>query len=102
MRLVRFDGASGPSWGRLDGETIQPLSGSVAKGFEETGTPVRTDTTRLLAPVSPTKIVAVGSNYPAHAAEMGKKVPEVPRLFLKPPSALIGPGASILVPPVTE
>jgi 2-keto-4-pentenoate hydratase/2-oxohepta-3-ene-1,7-dioic acid hydratase in catechol pathway len=102
VRLVRFEGAPGPLWGRWDGETIAVLTGSVAQGFQETGERVGTDTARLLAPVAPTKIVAVGSNYPAHAAEMGKKVPEVPRLFLKPPSAVIGPGAPILVPPMTE
>jgi len=73
----------------------------VAEGFREAGAPLRADAVRLMAPVTPTKIVAVGSNYPKHAAEMGKEVPEVPRLFLKPPSALIGPGAPILVPPVT-
>jgi len=47
----------------------------------------------------PSKIVGVGLNYRAHAAEMGKPLPEEPLLFLKPPSALIGPGTAIVRPP---
>jgi len=50
-------------------------------------------------PVSPTKIIGVGLNYRAHALEMGKPLPEEPLLFLKPPSALIPPGAAIVRPP---
>jgi 2-keto-4-pentenoate hydratase/2-oxohepta-3-ene-1,7-dioic acid hydratase in catechol pathway len=47
----------------------------------------------------PTKIVCVGRNYVAHAAEMGNEMPSAPLIFLKPPSALIGPGEPIEVPP---
>ncbi|MGH7447113.1 MAG: fumarylacetoacetate hydrolase family protein [Longimicrobiales bacterium] len=47
----------------------------------------------------PTKIVCVGRNYAAHARELGNDVPERPLLFLKPPSALIGDGAAIMLPP---
>jgi 2-keto-4-pentenoate hydratase/2-oxohepta-3-ene-1,7-dioic acid hydratase in catechol pathway len=46
-----------------------------------------------------TKIVAVGRNYAAHAAEHGNEVPSQPLIFLKPPSAVIGPGESIICPP---
>jgi 2-keto-4-pentenoate hydratase/2-oxohepta-3-ene-1,7-dioic acid hydratase in catechol pathway len=46
-----------------------------------------------------TKIVAVGRNYAAHAAEHGDEVPSQPLIFLKPPSAVIGPGESIVCPP---
>jgi 2-keto-4-pentenoate hydratase/2-oxohepta-3-ene-1,7-dioic acid hydratase in catechol pathway len=47
----------------------------------------------------PSKVVGVGLNYRAHAAEMGKAIPDEPLLFLKPPSALIGPGEAIALPP---
>jgi 2-keto-4-pentenoate hydratase/2-oxohepta-3-ene-1,7-dioic acid hydratase in catechol pathway len=50
-------------------------------------------------PVRPSKIVCVGRNYRAHAQELGNEVPPVPMLFLKPPSALIGPGEPIRLPP---
>ena len=49
----------------------------------------------------PSKIIGVGSNYRDHAAEMGRPVPAVPRLFLKPPSAIIGTGDRIEIPPGT-
>ena len=54
---------------------------------------------RLLPPVLPTKIVCLGRNYAAHAQELGNEVPERPLLFFKPPSAVIGPGEPILLPP---
>jgi 2-keto-4-pentenoate hydratase/2-oxohepta-3-ene-1,7-dioic acid hydratase in catechol pathway len=47
---------------------------------------------------APSKIVCVGTNYRAHAAEMGKPLPDEPLLFLKPPSAIIGPGQAIVRP----
>ncbi|MEJ2204719.1 MAG: fumarylacetoacetate hydrolase family protein [Gemmatimonadota bacterium] len=51
-----------------------------------------------MPPISPTKIVCVGRNYPKHAAELGNEVPAEPLIFLKPPSALIGDGEAIIIP----
>lgn len=51
-----------------------------------------------MAVLSPSKIVCVGRNYAKHAAELGNEVPAEPLIFLKPPSALIGPGTAIVVP----
>lgn len=53
---------------------------------------------RLLAPVMPSKIVAVGLNYRDHAAEVKKPLPAEPLLFLKPSTAVIGPGDPIVIP----
>ncbi|HIK14105.1 MAG TPA: fumarylacetoacetate hydrolase family protein [Leptolyngbyaceae cyanobacterium M33_DOE_097] len=53
---------------------------------------------RILAPCSPSKIVAVGRNYANHAAEMGSPLPEEPLLFLKPPTAIIPAEAEIHYP----
>lgn len=53
-----------------------------------------------LAPIEPGKIVGIGRNYRDHAAERGKPVPTEPLVFLKPPSAVIGPGQPIVLPPV--
>jgi 2-keto-4-pentenoate hydratase/2-oxohepta-3-ene-1,7-dioic acid hydratase in catechol pathway len=50
---------------------------------------------RTLVPVFPTKIVGIGLNYRAHAAEMGKPLPDEPLMFLKPATAVIGPGEAI-------
>ena len=52
---------------------------------------------RLLAPVEPSKIIGVGRNYAAHAAEMGNEVPKEPLIFLKPPSAIVGPDDPIVL-----
>ena len=57
---------------------------------------------RLLPPCTPTKIVCVGRNYAAHAAELGNEVPEHPLLFLKPPSAVVGPEEPIVLPESEE
>ena len=57
---------------------------------------------RLLAPILPSKVVAVGKNYADHAAEMGGPVPTTPLIFLKPSTSVIGPFASILLPPSSE
>jgi 2-keto-4-pentenoate hydratase/2-oxohepta-3-ene-1,7-dioic acid hydratase in catechol pathway len=56
----------------------------------------------LLPPVEPSKIVCVGRNYRAHAAELGNGVPDEPLLFFKPPSSLLPPGGTILRPKVSE
>jgi 2-keto-4-pentenoate hydratase/2-oxohepta-3-ene-1,7-dioic acid hydratase in catechol pathway len=51
----------------------------------------------MLAPVAPSKIVCVGRNYAAHAAELGNDVPKEPLIFLKPPSSIVGPGEPIVL-----
>ena len=54
---------------------------------------------RVLAPVVPSKIVAVALNYKAHATEQGKPLPPEPLFFLKPSTSVIGPGEAIELPP---
>jgi 2-keto-4-pentenoate hydratase/2-oxohepta-3-ene-1,7-dioic acid hydratase in catechol pathway len=54
---------------------------------------------KLLAPIVPGKIICIGRNYEDHAHEMGVEVGEIPILFMKPPSSVIGPGAPIVYPP---
>ncbi len=56
----------------------------------------------LLAPVTPSKILCIGRNYRDHATEMGNDVPKEPLLFLKPPSALLAPGGTILMPSISN
>jgi len=64
----------------------------------EVGAAVDLERETWLAPAVPTKVVCVGRNYRAHAAELGHAVPAEPLLFLKPPSAVIGEGAPIVYP----
>jgi 2-keto-4-pentenoate hydratase/2-oxohepta-3-ene-1,7-dioic acid hydratase in catechol pathway len=64
--------------------------------------PVPLDGAALLAPVRPTKIVCIGRNYRAHAAELGHDIPKEPLMFFKPPSAVLNPGQAILRPKVSQ
>jgi 2-keto-4-pentenoate hydratase/2-oxohepta-3-ene-1,7-dioic acid hydratase in catechol pathway len=57
---------------------------------------------RLLAPILPSKVIAVGRNYAAHAAEFGNEVPGSPMTFLKPSTSVIGPNVAIKLPAVSE
>ncbi|MBU1050357.1 fumarylacetoacetate hydrolase family protein [Candidatus Bipolaricaulota bacterium] len=89
MLLVRF---IHPSNGLPLAGTMQ---GSSVFAGDET---FSVDALELLAPCIPTKIVCVGRNYADHAKELGNKVPDKPLLFLKPPSAVIGPEEAIVLP----
>jgi 2-keto-4-pentenoate hydratase/2-oxohepta-3-ene-1,7-dioic acid hydratase in catechol pathway len=55
-----------------------------------------------MMPIRPSKIIGIGRNYVEHARELGNEVPEVPILFFKPPTALIGPGDPILLPNASQ
>lgn len=102
-RLARVETPKGPRYARLEthgGREVAVLLQGDIGAFTDDGV-IPFDGLRLLAPVLPTKIVAIGSNYAAHAAEMGNAVPSVPKLFLKPSTAVIGPGEPIRIPPGT-
>ncbi|MBR8829271.1 MAG: fumarylacetoacetate hydrolase family protein [Gomphosphaeria aponina SAG 52.96 = DSM 107014] len=67
-------------------------------GGQATDLKLEPESYQLLSPTLPSKILAVGKNYPAHAAEMGTAVPKEPLLFLKPPTTVTGPGQPIYYP----
>ena len=69
-----------------------------AFGRYELGAEVALETSALLPPVRPSKVVAIGLNYRDHAAEMNKPLPAEPLMFMKPSTAVIGPGADIRLP----
>jgi 2-keto-4-pentenoate hydratase/2-oxohepta-3-ene-1,7-dioic acid hydratase in catechol pathway len=68
-------------------------------GEHETGDVIPANSARLLAPIVPSKIVAVGLNYKDHAAEQNKPLPAEPMIFIKPSTAVIGPDEPIILPP---
>ena|SRR5215469_16350997 len=72
--------------------------GPSAEGPKLTGARYPIDDVRLLAPVLPSKIVAIGRNYAEHARELGNEVPAEPLIFLKPSTAVVGPGDAIVRP----
>ncbi len=73
-----------------------------APGGFEYGRPVDPARERLLAPLSPGKIVGIGRNYQDHAAELGNAMPAEPLVFLKATSSIVGPGAPVVLPPESE
>jgi 2-keto-4-pentenoate hydratase/2-oxohepta-3-ene-1,7-dioic acid hydratase in catechol pathway len=102
MKIVRFQTSAGPQFGLVDGDRVYRAEGDYAHGFRQEELAGELSQLKLLCPCQPTKIVALGRNYAAHAAEHGSEVPRYPLIFLKPPSAVIGSGESILCPPQSE
>jgi 2-keto-4-pentenoate hydratase/2-oxohepta-3-ene-1,7-dioic acid hydratase in catechol pathway len=108
MRIARLalprldDSLEEPVFARLDDATAELLGGPPwidappSSGRREH---VAWQERDLRCPVTPTKILCVGRNYAAHAKELGNDVPAEPLLFLKPPSALLDPGGTIVLPP---
>lgn len=102
MRLVRFLAQNKPAYGILDNDDVVELDGDGYALLSSRRTVHRAAEVRLLAPCIPSKVVAVGLNYRDHARELGMAVPENPVLFLKPPTAVIGPGDDILYPSMSR
>jgi 2-keto-4-pentenoate hydratase/2-oxohepta-3-ene-1,7-dioic acid hydratase in catechol pathway len=103
MRLVRFRYGDRIATGTIDdgSDDVRFLRGTFFEDPVPTGEQAPLADVRLLAPVLPSKIVCVGKNYAAHAAEFGMTVPEEPLLFLKPSTAVIGPGDQIQLLPIS-
>lgn len=106
MRIARFSIDGNVAFGAVEGEGTVESGGlvlDIIKGipytdFELSGTKVPLGKVRLLPPVLPNKVVAIGRNYAEHAAELGNEVPEVPVAFFKPTTSVIGPGDAIEYP----
>ncbi len=93
MKLVRFLHDNKEHSGILHGDEVTvDMPGN--RGLES----VRLDEVSLLAPVKPSKIVSVGLNYRDHAKELGMAIPAEPIIFIKPSTAVIGPGETIVYP----
>jgi 2-keto-4-pentenoate hydratase/2-oxohepta-3-ene-1,7-dioic acid hydratase in catechol pathway len=109
MKFCRFLPLSNPAgrthppvYGILDADAVRELNGLPWSGWVEGHTIWDLNNVRLLAPCEPSKIVCVGRNYAAHAAELGNELPKEPLLFLKPPSSIIGPEEPIVLPKVSN
>jgi 2-keto-4-pentenoate hydratase/2-oxohepta-3-ene-1,7-dioic acid hydratase in catechol pathway len=86
------------AYGVVEAEGVRLHQGTPFVAWEPTETVIPFAEVHLLAPVFPTKVVCVGRNYAEHAAERGAEVPDEPVIFLKPSTAVIGPGAPIVIP----
>jgi len=115
VRIARFTTGEDPLYGVVTGEVdefgqaaedsvIVALAGDpLYAGLQLTQDEYRLADVRLLAPVLPrSKVVAIGKNYAAHAAEMGGELPKEPLMFLKPNTSVVGPGDLIYYPRQTS
>src|SRR6266540_3268340 len=102
MRLVRFRHGTRIATGAVEGDYARPLQGTFFDNPVPTGEEVPLADVRLLAPVLPSKVVCVGRNYMEHAREMGGEVPDEPVIFMKPSTAVIGPGDPIPYPSISQ
>jgi 2-keto-4-pentenoate hydratase/2-oxohepta-3-ene-1,7-dioic acid hydratase in catechol pathway len=100
MRYARLAGDSEKDavHARLEGRDALLLTAAPWQGGVPTGARRALRAEHLRAPVTPSKVVAIGRNYRAHAKELGNDVPSAPLLFLKPPSAVLDPGGTIVRP----
>lgn len=98
MRVVRLLIDGDCRYGLADADTVTLISDEPFAAFEPEGN-LPLSKAQLLAPITPTKVVCVGLNYKNHIAEMGHDMPVEPVIFIKPPTAVIGPGQAIPVPP---
>ena len=104
MRMLRFRHGERIATGAVQpgSDTVQVIAGTFFEDPLPTGEEVSIDDVMLLAPVLPSKLVCVGKNYAAHAAEFGMEVPDEPLLFLKPSTAVIGPDDPIRLLPIND
>jgi 2-keto-4-pentenoate hydratase/2-oxohepta-3-ene-1,7-dioic acid hydratase in catechol pathway len=94
---VRYAVGDAVSYGILEGDRIRQLEGDLFASPRPTGQSVPLADVRLLAPVEPSKVIAVGRNFRSHLGD--RPAPEWPGLFAKYPTSIIGPGDSIVLPP---
>jgi 2-keto-4-pentenoate hydratase/2-oxohepta-3-ene-1,7-dioic acid hydratase in catechol pathway len=86
----------------LDGDQVGLIAGPMFGAHRRIPVSQPVASVKLLSPCLPGKIVCVGRNYADHAREHNVEVPDVPLLFMKPPSSVIGPGEKILLPPQSK
>ncbi|MFF0270668.1 fumarylacetoacetate hydrolase family protein [Kribbella sp. NPDC004536] len=111
MRIARFSVDDEPKYGVVETDDPEGLVGTVNvldsdplyRSAQFTGEKLQLADVRLLAPVIPrSKVVCVGRNYAAHAAELGNDIPTEPMIFLKPNTSVIGPRDGIVYPEQTN
>ena len=103
MKILRFQTSDlTPRFGWLFEDQVGQIDGDPFSAFRRLEPEFPVDKVHILPPVKPQKIICLGRNYEAHAKEHGVEMGEIPTLFLKPPSSIIGPGDSILLPPQSQ
>ncbi len=99
MKIVRFAIDNKVRHGILENESIQGIEDKPYRYLKPTDQHYKLSEVKLLAPCTPSKIVALGLNYRSHAKEFNARMPNAPLIFLKPSTAVIGPEENIAYPP---
>lgn len=103
MQIVRYQSENAdPEFGWVYEDKIGPIHGDIFAEFQRGEARLPLQEVKLLPPIQPSKIICVGRNYIAHAKEHDAEVPEIPLIFLKPPSSVIGHKDTILLPPQSQ
>jgi 2-keto-4-pentenoate hydratase/2-oxohepta-3-ene-1,7-dioic acid hydratase in catechol pathway len=102
VKIVRIKAGDDIAYGIADVEGVLVYRGTPFVAWEPTETVVPWDSVQLLAPVLPTKVIAVGRNYIDHAEESDVPVPDEPLIFLKPATSVIGPEADVVYPSISN
>src|SRR5258708_33230782 len=107
MIYWRFLCCTGAEFGLVEAEHITHILSAKEDGLPDAGRPQKISpqalaSAKLLAPATPSKIICAGRNYLDHAKELGNEAPTSPLIFMKPPSAIIGPGDTILRPKISK
>jgi len=99
MKIVRFTAGNKVKYGILNGESIQAIEGKPFRYLKPTEHRYQLSEVKLLSPCMPSKIVALGFNYRSHVEEINTRVPDVPLIFIKLSTSVIGPEDNIIYPP---
>lgn len=101
-KIARYEFEGVVHYGHLEGNYFLRMVGTPFEGLDDTGHRDPLDAVRLLSPVAAPRIFGVGANYVAHIAEMGMEPPTRPMLFMKPCTAVVGPGSAVILPPEAQ
>lgn len=100
MRVIRYRTKDQPaSYGWVHENKVGPIDGEIFGDFRRQEATLPLEEVTLLPPVLPGKILCIGRNYVEHAKEHNVEVPKVPLIFMKPPSSILAPGGTIVLPP---
>jgi len=103
MRIIRYQIKNeAPKYGWMLEDKIGEIEGDLFGSYKRKEAQTPLADVKLLPPSQPTKILCVGRNYVDHAKELGNQVPQIPLIFMKPPSAIIGNGDHIVLPPQSK
>ena len=103
MRIVRYQIKNEAArYGWILENKVGPIEGDIFGEYRRLEAETPLTEVKLLAPAQPSKIICIGRNYVEHAKEHDAEVPKVPLIFMKPPSSIINPGDTILLPPQSQ